>query len=127
MKTALLSALLITGCAAQPQVMPSSPATYTQAPAVTRYNDCVEALASVLAYTRVGTGVLDKCFAGNGTQCDAFILFRNGMAEKLRTDDGIACVQSGAISPFHPLVASINKETPAFVKKLKRFDAMKRR
>lgn len=125
MKTALLSALLLTGCAAAPQTMPTSPATYT-APA-NRHDDCIAALASVLAYTRVGTGVLNKCFAGNGTQCDAFILFRNDMTGKVRTDDGIACLESGTISPFHPLVASINKETPVFVKKMKKFDAMKRR
>ncbi len=126
MKTAaLISALLITGCASAPPSLPTSPATYTQP--VSRHDDCIAALASVLAYVRTGGPVLDKCFAGDGVQCDAFILFRNGMGDKLRTDDGVACVQTGAISPFHPLVASINQETPAFVKKLKRFDAMKRR
>ena len=122
---ALIAALLLTGCAAQPQQMTTVPATYT-APA-NRHDDCIAALASVLAYTRVGTGVLNKCFAGNGTQCDAFILFRDGMGDKLKPAEGIECVKNGTISPFHPLVASINKETPVFVKKMKKFDAMKRR
>lgn len=126
MKTAaLLSALLITGCASAPPSLPTSPATYTQP--VSQYNDCIEVLAAFLAFSRVGTGVLDKCFAGNGTQCDAFILFRDGMDGKLKPAEGIECVQNGTISPFHPLVASINKETPVFVKKMKKFDAMKRR
>jgi hypothetical protein len=125
MKTALLSVILLTGCAAAPQTMPTSPATYTQP--VSQYNDCIEVLAAFLAFSRVGTGVLDKCFAGNGTQCDAFILFRDGMGDKLKPAEGIECVKNGTISPFHPLVASINKETPVFVKKMKKFDAMKRR
>ena len=126
MKTvALISALLMTGCAAQPAYQPTTPATYTT-PA-SRHNDCVDALASVLAYARTGGPVLKKCFAGDGVQCDAFIIFRDSINDRLRTDDALDCVKTGGISPFHPLVAKINDELPAFTKQLKRFDAMKRR
>ena len=123
----LISALLLTGCASAPQTMPTSPATYTQLPQVARYNDCVDALSSVLALSRVSIPVLDKCFAGDRVQCNGFLLFRESIKPKLRHDDAIDCIESGAISPVHPLVASINKETPVFVKKMKKFDAMKRR
>ena len=122
MKTALLSALLLTGCASAPQTMPTSPATYTQLPQVARYNDCVDALSSVLALSRVSIPVLDKCFAGDRVQCNGFLLFRESIKPKLRHDDAIDCIESGAISPVHPLAVNIQQELPVFTKKLKRFN-----
>lgn len=122
---ALLTALVLTGCAVQPAYQPDPPAT--EDPAISRHNDCVDALASLLAYARVGRPILKQCFAGDGVQCDAFLLFRAGMSDRLRIGAAVACLETGGISPFHPLVASINDELPSFNKQLRRFDAMQRR
>ena len=125
MKTvALISALLMTGCAAQPAYQPTTPATYTTP--VSRYNDCVDALASVLAYVRTGGPVLKKCFAGDGVQCNAFIIFRASINDRLRTDDALNCIKTGGISPNHPLVEKVADEIPAFTRQLNRFNAMRR-
>ncbi len=126
MKTAaLISALLITGCAAQPQQMTTAPATYT-AP-VSRESECIHAMSSLLAYARAGSPVLKKCFAGDNVQCDAFVLFRNDIHDKLRTDEAIDCIETGGISPYHPLAVMTVNELDSFTKQLKRFNGMKRR
>ncbi len=80
MKTAaLISSLLITGCAAQPQVMPSSPASYTKSPVVTHQIDredaCLVALIRTNSFNKLALPMLKKCNAGNQEKCTAFLLF----------------------------------------------------
>ena len=65
MKTAIFSALLLTGCAAQPyQPIAQAPAYDTEQ----ERKDCVIHVASVLAFAEVAEPVLDKCLAGNAQQ-----------------------------------------------------------
>lgn len=131
MKTALIATLLVTGCAVQPPYQTvTAPAaqpriaSYTHP--VSRYNDCIEALSGLLAYARTGGPVLQKCFAGDQVQCGAFVLFRDGIDDQLRTDDAMECVKTGAISPDHPLMRKLERELPPFTRQLERFGALRR-
>lgn len=131
MNTALVTALLLTGCAVQPPYQTVTPppapariATYTSP--VSRHNDCIEALAGLLAYARTGGPVLKRCLAGDQLQCDAFVLFLHGIDGQLRPDDAMECFRTGAISPDHPLARQLERELPPFTRQIERFSARRR-
>lgn len=119
MKTAILSALLLTGCAAQPQVMPTSPATYTQP--VSQHNDCVEAVIMMNAFNSVARPMLQKCNAGNSGQCVRFGLFYREVQGQLNPNLITQCFEKAWLSPYHPQSVIFVSEAPKMGKLIDQF------
>lgn len=125
MKTALLSALILTGCAAQPQQMPSSPASYTQSPAVTPQIDmedaCLVALIRTNSFNKLALPMLKKCNAGNQEKCTAFLLFYGAAKDKMRPELLEQCFENRWIGLDNPQHKIFMREAPEFIRQSRIF------
>ena len=119
MKTALLSALLLTGCASAPQQMPTSPAVYTNP--VNHESDCVEAVIMMNAFNRVARPMLQKCNSGNSGQCVRFGLFYKEVQNQLNPHLVTQCFEKAWLSPYHPQAVIFVSEAPKMTKLIDQF------
>ena len=117
MKTAILSALLLTGCAAQPYQAPT--ASYT-AP-VDHETDCLKAVIAINVFSDMAMPMLKKCNAGNTGECIRFSLFFEQVKGNLRPDRVVECVDNRWLSVYHPQVVAFRAKTPLMNAQLERF------
>ena len=117
MKTAaLLSALLITGCAAQPY---QAPAVYS--PPIDHETACLKTVIAINVFSDMATPMLRKCNAGNTGECVRFSLFFDQVKGNLRPDRVVECVENRWLSVYHPQVVAFRAKTPAMTAQLERF------
>lgn len=119
MKTALLSAALLTGCAVQPVSTPTPSATvpsYAQ-----ERQECVTHVASVLAFAEVAEPVLDKCLAGNAQQCVIYAVLLTKIDVGTHADAASACFRADRV-PYTLVIKSADR-MPRFAAKMQRFNA----
>lgn len=116
MKAPLLAALLLTGCATQPNVMPTAPVESAQ-------DACIGHFAAMALFAMVSEPVLDDCLAGDRFKCQVF-------ARVLLTTDATAdveaakyCLDSGAISVHHPVVKPAITAAKRLGPKMEKFSA----
>ncbi|MBP8197030.1 MAG: hypothetical protein KAX64_00555 [Chromatiaceae bacterium] len=117
MKTAILSALLLTGCAAQPYQAP----TASYPPPVDHESDCIKAVIAINVFSDMATPMLKKCNAGNTGECIRFSLFFDKVKGNLQPDRIVECVDNRWLSVFHPQVAAFRAKTPVMNAQLERF------
>ena len=118
MKTAaLITALLMTGCAAQPYQAPT--ASYT--PTIDHESDCLKAVIAINVFSDMATPMLKKCNAGNTGECIRFSLFFDQVKGNLQPDRIVECVDNRWLSVFHPQVVDFRAKTPAMTAQLERF------
>lgn len=117
MKTvALITSLLISGCAAQPY---QAPASYT--PPVDHESDCLKAVIAINVFSDMATPMLKKCNAGNTGECIRFSLFFDKVKGNLQPDRIVECVDNRWLSVYHPQVVAFRAKTPAMTAQLERF------
>lgn len=97
MKSPLLAALLLTGCATQPSVMPTAPVETAQ-------DLCIGHFAAMAAFAMVSEPVLDDCLAGQHGKCQVFARFLLANNPTSEVEQAKYCLDSGAISVYHPVV-----------------------
>lgn len=116
MKSHIIAALLLSGCAAQP--------TYSPAPTVTSADQvretCIGHIAKVLAFSEVGEPILDRCLAGNAQQCGVFSVLLDRFQPQNDAYASARCFESGN-APLGMATAT-NATLPRFTKKLQRFN-----
>ena len=117
----LIAALLLTGCAAQPQVMPSGPAVYQNSGSGIR-QACIESISRTLAFAEVTEPVLDKCLAGNRQQCVVFAMLLDRHQPQEDGKASAKCFESG--DTFGGLAYRVNKVLPSMNKKLGRYNKL---
>jgi hypothetical protein len=117
MKTAILSALLLTGCAAQPYQAP----TASYPPPVDHESECLKAVITINVFSDMATPMLKKCNAGNTGECIRFSLFFDQVKGNLRPDRIVECVDNRWLNVFHPQVVAFRAKTPAMNAQLERF------
>lgn len=118
MKSPIIAALLLSGCAAQPMV--SAPVVYQ--PAVDSRQVCIQHIARTLAFVEVTEPMLDKCLAGDRQQCVVFALVLDRSQPQ---EDGRAaakCFESG--DTFGGLAYRVNAVMPRMVKKIGRYNRL---
>lgn len=107
----LLSALLLTGCAAQPIAQPEPPT-----------DPCVEAFAAVAAAAKVGTPLVEECQSGRLVSCAALGALLDHAQMSSRLPQTYACLEEGRISADHPIVALTMVYLPDFNRQMKRLN-----
>ena len=118
MKTAILSALFLSGCAAQPMV--SAPVSVP--PAVDSRQVCIQHIAKVLAFVEVTEPMLDKCLAGDRQQCVVFALVLDRSQPQADGRAAATCFESG--DTFGGLAYRVNAVMPRMVKKIGRYNRL---
>lgn len=117
MKTAIFSALLLTGCAAQPyQPIAQAPAYDPEQ----ERKDCVIHVASVLAFAEVAEPILDKCLAGNAQQCGIYAVLLTKIDVGTHADAASACFRDDKV-PYTLVIKSADR-MPRFASKMQRFN-----
>jgi len=116
MKTALLSALILTGCAAQPY---QAPTVYS--PPIDHETECLKAVIAINVFSDMATPMLRKCNAGDTGECVRFTLFFDKVRGNLQPDRIVECVDNRWLSVYHPQVVAFRAKTPAMNAQLERF------
>lgn len=117
MKTvALITAIMLTGCAAQPY---QAPASYP--PPVDHETDCLQSVIAINVFSDIATPMLKKCNAGNTGECIRFSLFFDQVKGNLRPDRVVECVDNRWLSVYHPQVVAFRAKTPLMNAQLERF------
>ena len=117
MKTAILSALLLTGCAAQPYQAP----TASYPPPVDHESECLKAVITINVFHAIATPIDNKCKVRD---MNDFVLFSQLFVQvkgNLRPDRIVECVDNRWLNVFHPQVVAFRAKTPAMNAQLERF------
>ena len=115
MKTLLIAAALLTGCAAQP-VTYSPPAPSP----VDEHAECVNHIARVLAFSEVAEPILDKCLAGNAQQCGIYAVLLTKIDVGTHADAASACFRGDKV-PYTLVIKSADR-MPRLASKMQRFN-----
>ena len=116
MKTAILSALILTGCSAQPY---QAPTVYS--PPIDHETECLRAVIAINVFGEMATPMLKKCNAGDTGECVRFTLFFDKVRGNLQPDRIVECVENRWISVYHPQVVAFRANSPEMNAQLNRF------
>jgi hypothetical protein len=119
MKSPLIAALFLSGCAAQPMV--SAPVSYQPSAADSR-QVCIEHISRTIAFAEVTEPVLDKCLAGNRQQCVVFAMVLDRQQPQESGKVAAKCFESG--DTFGGLAYRVNAVLPRINKKLGRYNKL---
>lgn len=117
MKTLLISAAVLAGCAAQPYQPLAQAQVY--GPEQER-KECVAHVASVLAFAEVAEPVLDRCLAGNAQQCGIYAVFLTKVDLSTHADAASACFRAEKV-PYSLVIKSTDR-LPRFANKMQMFN-----
>lgn len=113
---ALITAVMLTGCAAQPAYQPANYTQPTPVPQANREDACLITIIRTNAFNKVATPILKKCNRGDDYQCQVFAMFYEKASEQLNAPFLQRCFEDHVISVNHKENQIFRREAPEFIR-----------